>query len=521
MPQYWSWPFPATGPSFKRTMAVRLSDVINVKDWGATGDNSTDDRAAIQAAIDSCITTVNGAALGATVFFPPGSYKIGGPLTAGSNNDVGIRFLGSGRSSSQITTRGGYSDPNNYGYMLSRGAGTYDNIERVESLGGLSIKLTRTCASVVGCTCAVDASSAQNVLLMDCIFAGSTTNANDVNPGGTGVGAYVGNCGSIVDCRAQWLDIGFALSGYGASLIGSSGEVDNTVVRVGWGPSGEAPAIGCVVQGLQTERSFVCVDLYNAQGCVVSTGILTGTEGTPNPAAISSMTWNVAGANLVEVTTTQNHNISVSPVVIRLLVPSSWAPANAGPGTFVVATVTAANKFTYPGVVSNPGSYGSTPQWNWPCRYCIRCRKVKDSLIVGNTLAKYVANAHVDLDYDGQAVDHRNNVLMGHNAIYGYTVPTDSKQLAGWKFINNTGQVNSLAHVSPPTVATPTGSMHFADLPGQSGVFQPGPFETQEYDIIDGAKSGGGSAAWNDQVQGGGSGHYKVRHDGTNWLRIG
>lgn len=41
--------------------------------YSATGDNSTDDTAAIQAAIDAC-------AIDGTVFFPPGLYRVTSPL---------------------------------------------------------------------------------------------------------------------------------------------------------------------------------------------------------------------------------------------------------------------------------------------------------------------------------------------------------------------------------------------------------------------------------------------------------
>jgi hypothetical protein len=48
----------------------------NVLDYGAKGDGTTDDTAAIQAAIDAC--AANG---GGTVYFPPGTYKITNTIT--------------------------------------------------------------------------------------------------------------------------------------------------------------------------------------------------------------------------------------------------------------------------------------------------------------------------------------------------------------------------------------------------------------------------------------------------------
>ena len=44
---------------------------LNVKDYGAQGDGTTDDRAAVQSAIDAAVAMGGG-----TVFFPPGSYVI-------------------------------------------------------------------------------------------------------------------------------------------------------------------------------------------------------------------------------------------------------------------------------------------------------------------------------------------------------------------------------------------------------------------------------------------------------------
>lgn len=55
-----------------RTVHARLDDYYNVKDYGAVGDGTTNDAAAIQALID----TVN-AAGGGTIYFPAGVYNIG------------------------------------------------------------------------------------------------------------------------------------------------------------------------------------------------------------------------------------------------------------------------------------------------------------------------------------------------------------------------------------------------------------------------------------------------------------
>jgi len=55
-----------------RTVDSKLKDVISVKDFGAKGDGTTDDTAAIQAAIDYAAAN----ALGAAIFLPAGRYLI-------------------------------------------------------------------------------------------------------------------------------------------------------------------------------------------------------------------------------------------------------------------------------------------------------------------------------------------------------------------------------------------------------------------------------------------------------------
>jgi Pectate lyase superfamily protein len=66
-----SFAFPATGAPTARTLPDRLGELKNVKDFGARGDGSTNDTAAIQAAINR----------GGTVYFPPGLYIVSRPIT--------------------------------------------------------------------------------------------------------------------------------------------------------------------------------------------------------------------------------------------------------------------------------------------------------------------------------------------------------------------------------------------------------------------------------------------------------
>ena len=59
----------ATGSTVPRSLAAREADVVNVKDYGATGDGATDDTTALR----TVATAADGRNV--TILFPPGSYR--------------------------------------------------------------------------------------------------------------------------------------------------------------------------------------------------------------------------------------------------------------------------------------------------------------------------------------------------------------------------------------------------------------------------------------------------------------
>src|SRR5262249_16655173 len=88
-----TYPFAPTKPNaspapIARDMPTRLADIINVKDYGATGDGHTDDSFALQAAIAAAYGTFGsphgdrtpGPYGNKIVYFPPGHYIIGTTL---------------------------------------------------------------------------------------------------------------------------------------------------------------------------------------------------------------------------------------------------------------------------------------------------------------------------------------------------------------------------------------------------------------------------------------------------------
>lgn len=74
---------------------VELENFRNVRTWGAVGDGSTNDQAAIQAAFNALPTT------GGTVYFPPGNYLVTTTITV---PDKSVLVKGAGKFNTRIFT---------------------------------------------------------------------------------------------------------------------------------------------------------------------------------------------------------------------------------------------------------------------------------------------------------------------------------------------------------------------------------------------------------------------------------
>lgn len=92
----------------ERTAESRRVALLDVRDFGATGNSLTDDTAAIQAAIDQAESfSTSGQRRGAVVKFPPGRYRLTAPLVVRQSR---IKLTGAGRFMSQFTRDDDYGD---------------------------------------------------------------------------------------------------------------------------------------------------------------------------------------------------------------------------------------------------------------------------------------------------------------------------------------------------------------------------------------------------------------------------
>ncbi len=98
------------GATAGRTFSDRFADYINVKEYGALGDNSHDDTANIQAAIDRNLNLAGSEANIGTIYFPRGTYKVTDSiyLPPGLHNQTPVgsnqlRLVGDGPAATAIT----------------------------------------------------------------------------------------------------------------------------------------------------------------------------------------------------------------------------------------------------------------------------------------------------------------------------------------------------------------------------------------------------------------------------------
>lgn len=86
----------ATGSTTARTLAARAADVINVKDFGAAGDGTTDDTIAINAALTYARANYATGQKAPHLVFPQAAYRVTGPLNFTGFSRVGFEVEGGG-----------------------------------------------------------------------------------------------------------------------------------------------------------------------------------------------------------------------------------------------------------------------------------------------------------------------------------------------------------------------------------------------------------------------------------------
>lgn len=201
----------------KVTFSMTSGQVINAKDYGAVGDNSTDDTSALQAALT--------AAAGGTLFIPKGAYRVTSQLSVPNRTTI----VGEGPISTQIYYR--TSSTTLFNQLFS-----FDNVDNIQMEKiGLSCDIGAGCQNTIAIYCSGDVGSVTEIDLSEVYIDGFqrygvlTQNgvyyftmdrcrvintSNSVARGGTGtdngVGLYFGatvNAVRITRCRISSNDV--------------------------------------------------------------------------------------------------------------------------------------------------------------------------------------------------------------------------------------------------------------------------------------------------------------------------
>ena len=257
--------FASSGGTAARTMPARLAEIKNVKDFGAVGDNVTNDRAAVQAAVNAVLD-----AGGGTVYFPPctGTYRIGSPgIDLSRDEAISIRFVGEHGAGPVYGIW-----PSTPYYLFDRHLATPNNYPTKIIFERLQMRLQGAGYGIIR------VGSSQNTTVRDCQFlcqdAVGITTEDAVGVSSTGLQIYnckfepcgigvIGGGGGIIegcDLRSA-APHGYILYGQGWCVNGCKVERTDTAYRLGVDSAGNDVGLeGFALIGHTFEGCWTCID---------------------------------------------------------------------------------------------------------------------------------------------------------------------------------------------------------------------------------------------------------------------
>lgn len=487
----------------QRTLPTRLSDMQNVKDFGAIGNGSNNDTTNIQAAIDYAATKGVSGEKGSTVFFPSGAYKITAPLK-NDNANTSIHLMGVGRANTRLE---GTTMTSGYVIDTSGAAGKIEEISgmQVSGFGDGAVRMSGTDGAtlrnmILGGLAGLDASNSNNITCYN-IQCGT---------GAANTGYYTGDNMSLINCNGMGLACAVQACGTGLLMMGCRTETNTLSLCLGKDRTGAvSPLNNFTILSHTTERNRTAIEFHSAHNGFFGGGIWQGTHGiTQN--YVHAASWSAGKVTITSGSALVNGAPSGSPTAHGMSVGMGVKIDTVGTGYngwFIITDVPTSTTFKY-AVVSDPGAasvVSGTSTWT-ELQYngvsIPASGRVSNVMIAGVNLnmAPYIAcwnltnmNVADSLTLIGIA----SNTVGGGNTL-GTKIIYPTTPCPGLRIFDG-------GDLGPAPIGT------FANLPTA--------VEGQEYSVTDANTSG---KTWGDAITAGGSSTHALLHrNATGWTLEG
>lgn len=227
--------------NWRRQVVQTFGDqgLANVLDYGAKGDGSTDDTAAINAAITAATAAGVSGAMGAIVFFPAGKYKVTSTITLSSP----VIIRGSGIGSTLIQPASNSVDPV---FLLTT---HYCVIEYLQIMMDLVNTPTLTCIQE-------DTGTGLNWINNVYLFG---------NAGGTGIKVVQANASRYTNLRIQNVTTGIITGGTTAKFCGDLVWTELVIIPTSSGT-------GWIMDGNTDAQYMQRIEIIGGTNCLILRG---------------------------------------------------------------------------------------------------------------------------------------------------------------------------------------------------------------------------------------------------------
>ena len=287
----------ATAGTAARTEAQRWGDFINVKDYGAVGDNSHDDTSAIQAAINAAATQASQFGAFTLIYFPAGTYKVTAAITFGNNANLkGIFISGDGpgsRLQGSVTYDGSTLGS---GYVLSStlnvansGPIKIADLAVVNTQTGVNTGAIMLLTPIPGIieNCFIEGFQAINLVGGGAAGNPSTQVKNcTVNcsaaysAGNHSFAISMSNGHQVIGCDAGGFDNAIRMTNSGCTVIGGRYEANNIAINVGIDDTGSTiQASNVFIAAVSMEANQIGINVNSGGNITIVSVNPSGTTG--------------------------------------------------------------------------------------------------------------------------------------------------------------------------------------------------------------------------------------------------